>query len=123
MVAMREILSFAFFVKRVEEALVGSDIERKYVLPIIMVLFDEMMNEMKARLEVEQATGGTKWGIVVDGLGVFRRKQIKDRVHHSLITDAMTTSAGKQHATFLLQRQVRKRLRSLLDIAKTFPDE
>ncbi|SRR5258708_1134183 len=84
-------------------------IHRYHVLSVITILFEEMLIDLKQGKKIE-----------IFNLGMLSLRPAKPRRYYDVRFQKVIQSEGHRILRFILARPVSKKLRSLLDIDKTF---
>lgn len=80
------------------------------VLNVITILFEEMFQDLKNRKEIK-----------IHNLGTLQIQKTKPRLHCNITQgNKQILSKGSKKMTFLMSYRIKKRLRGLLDLDKTY---
>jgi nucleoid DNA-binding protein len=87
-------------------------IHHYHVYSVITILFEEMLIDLKQGKEIK-----------IFNLGTLSLGTTKPRKYYDVRFQKVMQSAGHRILRFILAPLLSKKLRALLDIEKTFPDE
>lgn len=87
-------------------------INHAHVLSVISILFEEMVTDLLNGKEIK-----------IHNFGTLSLQETKSRQYHDVRYKRVMQSAPHRILRFKLAPQIRKKLRGLLDIDKTFKDD
>lgn len=87
-------------------------INHAHVLSVISILFEEMLKDLKSGKEIK-----------INNLGTLLLWKTKPRRYHNVRFHQIMQSESHYILRFKLATPIRKKLRSMLDIDKTFKDD
>jgi len=88
---------------------IPDSINKKHVLSIINILFDEISKDLFNGIDVK-----------IKNFGTFKKDKYPPRKHMNFYTKEMSVSKGRNYINFKLDRKFYKFLKESLDPCKTF---